>query len=130
MAALDAACAAQNAWAATPPRDRADILARTYQGIIDRRDDFTRLIVDEMGKPWAEAQTKVDYGAGFFRWFAESAFDTVPTAFTWGNNAWRGLRALMAYAEDRANGWDKGGFWEWCASGPCSAGRPLARSSR
>lgn len=44
--------------------------------------------------------------------------DTVPTAFAWGNNAWRGLRALAAYAEDRANGWDKGGFWEWCASGP------------
>lgn len=44
--------------------------------------------------------------------------DTAPTAFAWGNNAWRGLRALAAYAEDRANGWDKGGFWEWCASGP------------
>jgi succinate-semialdehyde dehydrogenase/glutarate-semialdehyde dehydrogenase len=73
LAALDAACAAQDAWAATPTWDRADILARTYQGIIDRRDDFARLIVDEMGKPWAEAQTEVDYGAGFFRWFAESA---------------------------------------------------------
>ncbi|YCH09190.1 NAD-dependent succinate-semialdehyde dehydrogenase [Arthrobacter sp. alpha11c] len=72
-AALDAACAAQDAWAATPARDRADILARTYQGIIARRDDFARLIVDEMGKPWAEAQSEVDYGAGFFRWFAESA---------------------------------------------------------
>ncbi|YCK83002.1 NAD-dependent succinate-semialdehyde dehydrogenase [Arthrobacter sp. D3-18] len=73
LAALDAACAAQDAWAATPARARADILARTHQGIIDRRDDFARLIVDEMGKPWAEAQSEVDYGAGFFRWFAESA---------------------------------------------------------
>lgn len=73
LAALDAACAAQDAWAATPARDRADILARTYQGIIDRRDEFARLIVDEMGKPWTEAQAEVDYGAGFFRWFAESA---------------------------------------------------------
>ena len=73
LAALDAACAAQDAWAATPARDRADILARTYQGIIARRDDFARLIVDEMGKPWTEAQAEVDYGAGFFRWFAESA---------------------------------------------------------
>lgn len=44
--------------------------------------------------------------------------DTAPTAYAWGNNAWRGLRALAAYAEDRSNGWDKGGFWEWCASGP------------
>lgn len=44
--------------------------------------------------------------------------DTAPTAYAWGNNTWRGLRALAAYAEDRNNGWDKGGFWEWCASGP------------
>ena len=44
--------------------------------------------------------------------------DTAPTAYAWGNNTWRGLRALASYAEDRANGWDKGGFWEWCAGGP------------
>lgn len=44
--------------------------------------------------------------------------DTAPTAYAWGNNTWRGLRALAAYAEDRANGWNKGGFWEWCAGGP------------
>jgi hypothetical protein len=44
--------------------------------------------------------------------------DTAPEAYNWGNKTWRGLRALAAYAEDRANGWDKGGFWEWCASGP------------
>lgn len=53
-------------------RDRANILFRTYEGILARRDEFARLIVDEMGKPWSEAQTEVDYGAGFFRWFAES----------------------------------------------------------
>lgn len=44
--------------------------------------------------------------------------DTAPNAFAWGNTTWRGLRALAAYAEDRAGGWDKGGFWEWCAEGP------------
>ena len=44
--------------------------------------------------------------------------DTAENAYPWGNNAWRGLRALAAYAEDRANGWSKGGFWEWCAEGP------------
>lgn len=44
--------------------------------------------------------------------------DTAPNSFAWGNTTWRGLRALAAYAEDRANGWDKGGFWEWCAEGP------------
>ncbi|WP_337321786.1 hypothetical protein [Microbacterium istanbulense] len=44
--------------------------------------------------------------------------DTAPEAFNWGNKTWRGLRALAAYAQDRAAGWEKGGFWEWCASGP------------
>lgn len=44
--------------------------------------------------------------------------DTAPEAYNWGNKTWRGLRALAAYAKDRAEGWDKGGFWEWCASGP------------
>lgn len=47
--------------------------------------------------------------------------DTAPTSYAWGNNAWRGLRALAAYAEDRAGGWSKGGFWEWCAEGPLLA---------
>ncbi|MGC0239455.1 NAD-dependent succinate-semialdehyde dehydrogenase [Arthrobacter sp. SD76] len=72
LAALDAAAAAQSSWAGTPARERADILAATYRGIIERRDEFAALIVAEMGKPWPEAQAEVDYGAGFFRWFAES----------------------------------------------------------
>lgn len=45
------------------------------------------------------------------------AIDTTPSSFAWGNTTWRGLRALAAYAEDRHNGWNKGGFWEWCSSG-------------
>ena len=44
--------------------------------------------------------------------------DTAPNSYAWGNTTWRGLRALAAYAEDRAGGWDRGGFWEWCAEGP------------
>jgi hypothetical protein len=44
--------------------------------------------------------------------------DTAPNAYAWGNTTWRGLRALAAYAKDRADGWNKGDFWQWCASGP------------
>lgn len=73
LRALDAAHAAQAAWAASAPMRRADILSSVYRAIIDRRDEFAALIVAEMGKPLAEAQGEVDYGAGFFRWFAESA---------------------------------------------------------
>jgi succinate-semialdehyde dehydrogenase/glutarate-semialdehyde dehydrogenase len=73
LQALDAAHEAQAAWAAVPPGRRADILDTAYRAILERRDDFASLIVAEMGKPWAEAQGEVDYGAGFFRWFAEAA---------------------------------------------------------
>ncbi len=44
--------------------------------------------------------------------------DAAPESYNWGNKTWRGLRALAAYAKDRAEGWDAGGYWEWCASGP------------
>ncbi|MFD2024078.1 hypothetical protein [Promicromonospora aerolata] len=40
--------------------------------------------------------------------------DSAPTAFTWANNTWRGLRALAAYAQAKQEGWT-GSFWEWCA---------------
>ena len=41
--------------------------------------------------------------------------DSAPTAFTWANTAWRGLRALAAYAQVKQAG-RTGSFWEWCAS--------------
>lgn len=40
-----------------------------------------------------------------------------PNASAWGNSTWRAFRALAAYAEDCATGWNTGGFWEWCSSG-------------
>src|SRR5207342_546671 len=73
MAALDAAVAAQPAWAATPPRDRGEILRRAFEAIIDQADDFAELISLEMGKTLAEAKGEVTYGAEFVRWFSEEA---------------------------------------------------------
>jgi hypothetical protein len=43
--------------------------------------------------------------------------DTAPSAFAWGSTAWRGFRALAAYAQDRAEGYDRGGFRDWCLEG-------------
>jgi succinate-semialdehyde dehydrogenase/glutarate-semialdehyde dehydrogenase len=73
VAAVNAAVDAQRGWAATPAGRRADILDDVYRAILSRRDEFAALIAAEMGKPRDEAQGEVDYGAGFFRWFAESA---------------------------------------------------------
>jgi succinate-semialdehyde dehydrogenase/glutarate-semialdehyde dehydrogenase len=72
-AALDAACAAQDAWATTPPRERGEILRRTFQTMVDRADDLALLMTLEMGKPLAEAKSEVTYGAEFLRWFSEEA---------------------------------------------------------
>src|SRR6478735_6719874 len=73
MAALDAAVAAQSDWAATAPRERGEILRRSFEAIMDQVDDFAELISLEMGKTLAEAKGEVTYGAEFFRWFAEEA---------------------------------------------------------
>ena len=53
--ALDAAAAAQAAWAATSPRERAEILRRAYELLHERIDDLALLMTLEMGKPLAEA---------------------------------------------------------------------------
>jgi len=73
MAALDAAAAAQHDWARTPPRERGEILRRAFEIVMDRADDFARIISLEMGKTLAEARGEVAYGAEFFRWFGEEA---------------------------------------------------------
>ena len=72
-AALDAACAVQQQWAAMPPRERGEILRRTYEIIIERADELALLMTLEMGKPLAESTGEVTYAAEFLRWFAEEA---------------------------------------------------------
>ncbi|GAA1969796.1 NAD-dependent succinate-semialdehyde dehydrogenase [Terrabacter lapilli] len=72
-AALDAAVAAQAAWARTAPRDRAEILRAAYEKITERADEFAMLMTLEMGKTLAESRGEVAYGSEFFRWFSEEA---------------------------------------------------------
>ena len=73
VAALDAACGVQAEWAATPARERGEILRAVFERIIDRAEDFATLMTLEMGKVFAESMGEVKYGAEFFRWFAEEA---------------------------------------------------------
>ncbi|MGB6107864.1 MAG: NAD-dependent succinate-semialdehyde dehydrogenase [Mycobacterium sp.] len=73
VAALDTACAVQHEWAATPARERGEILRSVFEMIIDRADDFATLMTLEMGKVLTESMGEVRYGAEFFRWFAEEA---------------------------------------------------------
>ena len=73
VAALDAACAVQADWAATPARERGEILRSVFEAINERADDIAALMTLEMGKVLAESKGEVKYGGEFFRWFAEEA---------------------------------------------------------
>jgi succinate-semialdehyde dehydrogenase/glutarate-semialdehyde dehydrogenase len=72
-AAAAAAAAAQPAWAATPPRERGEVLRRSWELLTERADDLARLITRENGKVLAEAKGEITYAAEFFRWFSEEA---------------------------------------------------------
>ena len=73
MAALDAAVGAQTEWAATPPRDRGEILRRAFEAIVERTDELATLMTLEMGKTVKESAAEIAYAAEFFRWFSEEA---------------------------------------------------------
>jgi succinate-semialdehyde dehydrogenase / glutarate-semialdehyde dehydrogenase len=72
-AALDAAASTQTAWAAHPPRERGEILRRTYELLTERTDDLALLMTLEMGKPVDDSRAEIKYAAEFFRWFSEEA---------------------------------------------------------
>ncbi|MDV6301022.1 MULTISPECIES: NAD-dependent succinate-semialdehyde dehydrogenase [Rhodococcus] len=73
IAALDRAAEAQPGWAATPARERAEILRRAFDLLQERAADFALLMTLEMGKSLAESHGEVKYGSEFLRWFSEEA---------------------------------------------------------
>jgi len=72
-AAVDAAQEAAAGWAATAPRERGEILRRSFELLLDHRDELADLIVLEGGKSRRDAEGEVAYAAEFFRWYAEEA---------------------------------------------------------
>ncbi len=72
-AALDAACAAQPEWGASPPNERSEILQRAFEAMGERADELALLMTLEMGKAVAESKSEIAYAAEFFRWFAGEA---------------------------------------------------------
>lgn len=72
-AAVEAAERARPGWATVAPRERGELLRRTWQILRDEREQLAETIVAENGKAFADALGEVDYGIEFFRWFAEEA---------------------------------------------------------
>ena len=71
--AIVAAERAWPAWRARPAAERAALLERWYQAMLDNLDDLALIMTCEQGKPLHEAKGEVRYGAGFVKWFAEEA---------------------------------------------------------
>src|SRR5919107_4324079 len=82
LAAVDAADGAAAAWAATSPRERAEILRRAWQLMTEKADDLARLVTLENGKALADAKGEVTYAAEFFRWYSEEAVRAVGEVMT------------------------------------------------
>jgi len=80
--AVAAAKAAMPAWAAKSAAERADILTRWFDLMMEHQHDLGVIMTLEQGKPLAEAKGEVAYGATFVRWFAEEGKriygDTIP----------------------------------------------------
>ena len=71
--AIDAAHAAQKAWAARTGKDRARILRKWYDLMMENQEDLAIIMTAEQGKPLAEARGEVAYGASYIEWFGEEA---------------------------------------------------------
>ncbi len=71
--AVGAAHGAAGAWASTSPRERAEVLRRSFEIMTAEIEDCARLIVLENGKAWSDAMGEARYAAEFFRWFSEEA---------------------------------------------------------
>ena len=69
--AIDAAYAAWSLWRARTAKERAVILRRWYELVMENREDLAALMTAEQGKPIAESSGEIAYAASFIEWFAE-----------------------------------------------------------
>ena len=80
--AIDAAYGAQKAWRAKTAKERAAILRRLFELMMENQDDLGRIMTAEQGKPFTEAKGEIAYAASFIEWFGEEAKrvygDTIP----------------------------------------------------
>lgn len=73
LQSIDAAAQSAAAWAATPPRKRAELLRSCFERMVANSEWLAQLISLENGKALTDARSEVLYAAEFFRWYAEEA---------------------------------------------------------
>ncbi len=81
--AIEDANKAWPAWRAKTAKERASILRRWYELIMENQDDLAIIMTTEQGKPLAESRGEISYAASFIEWFAEEGKriygDTIPS---------------------------------------------------
>jgi len=69
--AVSAAKIALMVWSKKTANERALLMRRWFDLIIKNQNKLAELLTLEQGKPLAEAQGEISYGASFIEWFAE-----------------------------------------------------------
>ncbi|KJF70264.1 NADP-dependent succinate-semialdehyde dehydrogenase [Agrobacterium arsenijevicii] len=80
--AIAAAEAALPAWRALAGKERAAILRKWFDLLMQNQDDLAAIMTAEQGKPFPEAKGEIAYAASYIEWFSEEAKrvygDTIP----------------------------------------------------
>jgi succinate-semialdehyde dehydrogenase/glutarate-semialdehyde dehydrogenase len=71
--AIAAAEKAQKEWASWTGKERAAVLRKWFDLMVEHAEDLGTILTAEQGKPQAEAKGEILYGASFVEWFAEEA---------------------------------------------------------
>jgi succinate-semialdehyde dehydrogenase/glutarate-semialdehyde dehydrogenase len=81
--AIEAADRALPAWRAKTAKERANILRKWFNLIMENQEDLAQLMTAEQGKPLTESRGEIAYSGSFIEWFAEEGKriygDTIPS---------------------------------------------------
>ncbi|WP_211455374.1 NAD-dependent succinate-semialdehyde dehydrogenase [Collimonas antrihumi] len=81
--AIECAHAAWEPWRRLTAKDRARILRKFHDAILDNAEDLARIMTCEQGKPLQESRDEIRYAASYIEWFAEEGKrlygDTIPS---------------------------------------------------
>ena len=80
--AIEVAGRAFEQWRHTTAKERAALLRRWFDLMMQSQEDLAQMMTAEQGKPLFEARGEIAYGASYVEWFAEEAKrvygDTIP----------------------------------------------------
>ncbi len=83
--AIAGAQRAQKEWAKKTAKERAGIMRKWFNLMMENQEDLAQIMTAEQGKPLGESRGEVGYGASFIEFFAEEARriygETIPSPF-------------------------------------------------